>query len=187
MKSKEGTTHHPYSNGDVCYWTALLSKFGMPMILLLDLAEKDSRSAWWDCLEEIGLLYGYFLNSSLTRIITKPEHAESAREVFHGTGITISVESICIEHMILKKAFNRPKCRPKCALCLYRLYIIKSIFKNLDAENMLQAPKRSSLYQIIDQQPLRQMTETALGLQFAFEVSIENIASLNIHVTHFRL
>ena len=50
---------------------------------------------WWALLEELGLLYGYFPNGSKTHILTKPEHADTAREVFQGTGITISAEGIC--------------------------------------------------------------------------------------------
>ena len=35
---------------------------------------------------------GYFPNGFKTHIIVKPEHAETSREVFQGTGITISAE-----------------------------------------------------------------------------------------------
>ena len=47
---------------------------------------------WWDLLEEIGPLYGYFPNGSKTHVLTKPHHAETAKEIFKGTGITISIE-----------------------------------------------------------------------------------------------
>ena len=47
---------------------------------------------WWDLLEEFGPLYGYFPNGSQTHILTKLEHAEMAREVLQGTGVTISAE-----------------------------------------------------------------------------------------------
>ena len=45
---------------------------------------------WWDLLEEIGPLYGYFPNSSKTHVVTKPEYAETAAGIFQGTGIAIS-------------------------------------------------------------------------------------------------
>ena len=47
---------------------------------------------WWDLLEEVGPLYGYFPNGSKTHILTKPDTAESAKEIFKGTSITISTE-----------------------------------------------------------------------------------------------
>ena len=47
---------------------------------------------WWSLLEELGPLYGYFPNGSKTHLLTKPEHADTAREVFQGTEITISAE-----------------------------------------------------------------------------------------------
>ena len=53
--------------------------------------------------------------------------------------------------------------------------------KNLDAENVLQASKQSGLKLIVDQQPLRQVTETALGLRFAAGVPIENISAITNH------
>ena len=46
---------------------------------------------WWDLLEEIGPHYGYFPNGSKTYIVAKPEVAETAKEVFQGTGISISL------------------------------------------------------------------------------------------------
>ena len=58
--------------------------------------------------------------------------------------------------------------------------------KNLDGESFLRAPKRSSLHQTVDQQPLfRQTTETALGLsiRFAIEAFIyrKNVYYLEMH------
>ena len=47
---------------------------------------------WWDLLKEIGPLYGYFPNGVKTQILAKPEHAEAAKEIFQGTGITVSSE-----------------------------------------------------------------------------------------------
>ena len=53
---------------------------------------KDLGGAWWDLLEEIGPHYGYFPNGSKTYIVAKPEVTETAKEVFQGTGISISTE-----------------------------------------------------------------------------------------------
>ncbi len=47
---------------------------------------------WWDLLKEIGPLYGYFPNGSKTHVLAKPHHAETAREIFRGTGVIISTE-----------------------------------------------------------------------------------------------
>ena len=47
---------------------------------------------WWDLLKEIGPLYGYFPNGDKTHILAKPEHTEAAKEIFKGTGITVSSE-----------------------------------------------------------------------------------------------
>ena len=47
---------------------------------------------WWSLLEELGPLYGYFTNGSEIHILAKPQHADTTREVFQGTGITISAE-----------------------------------------------------------------------------------------------
>ena len=47
---------------------------------------------WWDQLEAIGPRYGYFPNSVKTHILTKPHTAESAKEIFKDTGISILTE-----------------------------------------------------------------------------------------------
>ena len=43
--------------------------------------------AWWDTIVEYGPRYGYFANSSKTKLIVKPEMVEEARIVFAGTSI----------------------------------------------------------------------------------------------------
>ena len=55
----------------------------------------ETLKKWWDLLEEIGPLYGYFPNGSKTHVLTKPHHAETAKEIFKDTGITISIEGEC--------------------------------------------------------------------------------------------
>ena len=98
LKSKEGTTQ-----GDPLAM-AMYAIGTQPLIRRLDGIAKqvwyadDSAAGsslerlrqWWDLLEEIGPLYGYFPNSSKTHVVTKPEYAESAASIFQGTGIAIS-------------------------------------------------------------------------------------------------
>ena len=100
MLSKEGTTQ-----GDPLAM-AMYAIGTQPLIRRLDGIAKqvwyadDSAAgssivrlkAWWDRLEEIGPHYGYFPKGSKTRILVKQEVAETAKEVFHGTGIEISTE-----------------------------------------------------------------------------------------------
>ena len=64
-------------------------------------------------------------------------------------------------------------------LCQRFGLLLKAFFRIVDAENILGVPKQSSLYQIVDQQPLRQMTETVPGLWFAVEDSTETISVIN--------
>ena len=47
---------------------------------------------YWDTLEQAGRGYGYHANAAKTILVTKPEHLDRAREVFDGTGVTISAE-----------------------------------------------------------------------------------------------
>ena len=49
----------------------------------------ENIKRWWEKLVEIGLLYGYYLNSSKTHILTKPDHVESVKDVFKDADITI--------------------------------------------------------------------------------------------------
>ncbi|MDA8002156.1 MAG: reverse transcriptase domain-containing protein, partial [Alphaproteobacteria bacterium] len=100
MLSKEGTTQ-----GDPLAM-AMYAIGTQPLIRRLDGIAKqvwyaddsaagssiDRLKAWWDRLEEIGPLYGYFPKSSKTGILVKQEVAETAKEVFQGTGVKISTE-----------------------------------------------------------------------------------------------
>ena len=100
MLSKEGTTQgNPLA-------MAMYAIGTQPLIRRLDGIAKqvwyaddsaagssiDRLKAWWDRLEEIGPLYGYFPKSSKTGILVKQEVAETAKEVFQGTGVKISTE-----------------------------------------------------------------------------------------------
>ena len=100
MLSKEGTTQ-----GDPLAM-AMYAIGTQPLIRRLDGIAKqvwyadDSAAGsslerlrrWWDLLKEIGPLYGYFPNGDKTHILAKPEHTEAAKEIFKGTGITVSSE-----------------------------------------------------------------------------------------------
>ena len=52
----------------------------------------ENIKRWWDELVEFGPLYGYYLNSSKTHILTKPDHVQSVRDAFKTTDITISTD-----------------------------------------------------------------------------------------------
>ena len=100
MLSKEGTTQ-----GDPLAM-AMYAIGTQPLIRRLDGIAKqvwyadDSAAGsslerlrrWWDLLKEVGPLYGYFLNGAKTHVLAKPEHTEAAKEIFKGTGITVSSE-----------------------------------------------------------------------------------------------
>jgi hypothetical protein len=47
---------------------------------------------WWDRIIERGPAYGYYPNPSKTCLVVKKESAEMAKEVFKGTGISITEE-----------------------------------------------------------------------------------------------
>ncbi len=44
---------------------------------------------WWDHLSAKGPLYGYFPKATKTILVIKPQHLESAKKIFDGTGIKI--------------------------------------------------------------------------------------------------
>ena len=52
----------------------------------------ENLKIWWDLLEEIGPLYGYFPNGSKTHLLVKPDAVERARALFKDTGINICTE-----------------------------------------------------------------------------------------------
>ena len=47
---------------------------------------------WWDLLNKIGPLYGYFPNGSKTHILVKPQYINKAKEMLKDTSITIPEE-----------------------------------------------------------------------------------------------
>ena len=52
----------------------------------------DGLKMWWDELNRIGPLYGYYPNAPKTCLIVKPPHEHAANEIFAGSGITISTK-----------------------------------------------------------------------------------------------
>lgn len=47
---------------------------------------------WWNMLNELGPMYGYFPNGNKTHILAKLQHLNRAKEIFKDTPITISAE-----------------------------------------------------------------------------------------------
>ena len=47
---------------------------------------------WRDKIVSLSPTFGYFANSSKTWLIVKSPHLQAATELFHGTGINITVE-----------------------------------------------------------------------------------------------
>ena len=45
---------------------------------------------WWDRIAERGPAYGYHPNPTKTSLVVKEENVETAKEVFQGTGISIT-------------------------------------------------------------------------------------------------
>ena len=100
LLSEEGTTQ-----GDPLAM-AMYAIGTLPMIHHLDGIVKqtwyvdDSAAAskleqlrkWWDLLNKIGPLYGYFPNGSKTHILVKPHYINKAKEMFKDMSITISEE-----------------------------------------------------------------------------------------------
>ena len=52
----------------------------------------EQLKRWWDLLNEIGPLYGYFPNSAKTHILVKSQHIDKAKEIFKDTAIRVSEE-----------------------------------------------------------------------------------------------
>ena len=50
----------------------------------------EQLRSWWDLLNEIGPLYGYFPNGAKTQILVKSQYINKAKEIFKDTAITIS-------------------------------------------------------------------------------------------------
>ena len=47
---------------------------------------------WWDQLSSLGPLYGYYPNASKTFLVVKNEDEESAKDIFMGSGVTITTQ-----------------------------------------------------------------------------------------------
>ena len=47
---------------------------------------------WWDEIVSVGPSYGYFANPKKTWLIVKPDHLQSAQEMFRDTGVSITSE-----------------------------------------------------------------------------------------------
>ena len=47
---------------------------------------------WWEALAHHGPAFGYFVNGEKTWLVTKEQHLKDAQEIFHGTGVNITVE-----------------------------------------------------------------------------------------------
>ena len=51
----------------------------------------ESLKGWWDLMQEIGPIYGYYPNGAKTLLLVKHEAVETVREVFKDTGISITI------------------------------------------------------------------------------------------------
>ena len=52
----------------------------------------ENLRKWWNTINEIGPLYGYFPNHAKTHILVKSQHIVKAKEVFKGTAMMITEE-----------------------------------------------------------------------------------------------
>ena len=55
-------------------------------------ASCNKLKTWWDDLTVLGSTFGYYPNGSKTHLIVKPEHEETARQLFTDTDVNISIE-----------------------------------------------------------------------------------------------
>ena len=82
-----------------------------PLAQRLSLASPDCRQLWfadddaaaaklaslreyWRCISSVGPRYGYFPNAQKSILLVKPELEQTAKEVFHGTGIAIRSDGV---------------------------------------------------------------------------------------------
>ena len=49
---------------------------------------------WWDTLQEVGELYGYYTNSGKTILLVDDSLLDLAHEVFRGTGVQIATKGV---------------------------------------------------------------------------------------------
>ena len=54
----------------------------------------DDLRIFWDSLQVHGAGYGYHPNAAKTHLLVKAQHAEKARELFAGTGINITSDTL---------------------------------------------------------------------------------------------
>ena len=47
---------------------------------------------WWERLQEIGPMYGYYPNASKSWLLVKEQHLHKATDIFHGTDVSITSE-----------------------------------------------------------------------------------------------
>ena len=55
-------------------------------------ASCNKLKTWWDDLTVLGPTFGYYPNGSKTHLVVKPEHEETARQLFTDTDVNISIE-----------------------------------------------------------------------------------------------
>ena len=48
----------------------------------------EQLRSWWDLLNELGPLHGYFPNDAKTHILVKSQHIDKAKEIFKDTAIS---------------------------------------------------------------------------------------------------
>ena len=68
---------------------------------------------WWDALCSAGPNFGYHPNPSKTFLVTKPEHAEKAKQLFAGTNVSICAGKRCLGAAIGSKSFTEEYVRKK--------------------------------------------------------------------------
>ena len=77
---------------------------------------------WWDALCSAGPNFGYHPNPSKTFLVTKPEHAEKAKQLFAGTNVSICAGKRCLGATIGSKSFTEEYVERKYAPGLYGMY-----------------------------------------------------------------
>ena len=83
---------------------------------------------WWDALCSASPNFGYHPNPSKTFLVTKPEHAEKAKQLFAGTNVSICLGKHCPGAAIGSKFFTEEYVRNKVCTwvedvkCLHGIY-----------------------------------------------------------------
>ncbi|KAL5491741.1 hypothetical protein EMCRGX_G017093 [Ephydatia muelleri] len=68
---------------------------------------------WWDALCSAGPNFGYHPSPSKTFLVTKPEHAEKAKQLFAGTNVSICAGKCCLGAAIGSKSLAEEYVRKK--------------------------------------------------------------------------